>query len=522
VYSLGGGNPNPSDVSGGYGYSGGNLPDPNAGYVNQNQGQTPGSFMPQYNPGGGGGIPWNQVFDTSLGNRQLDQSQQYLNYMTQNYYPFEQQMQQSVFDLQKQLQQAQMTGDYAGVQTLQSKLQEAQINLQNYQANQQSSMQNAQMSGSYNGAPTFEAQQAMNTGALNQGNQYLTARGQDTSYDQSLMNMAGQFAGIQAQMAQSPLVAWYTARGLPPPQSALMASNFQQTLAQTPQFQGLGQYHAPDLNWQFQNSPPGVGQLPMQNTGPQWWSTHHATPITNFQNPTGGGYGAQPQQNQTGGLMQYNPSMQSSSTPGGVNSALGAPAYSPSPQAQSQWGMTNPTQPPPGFTPGPPPPPGMLMPLNSQAGAQGAAGANTTPMSAAMQSSYQSQYGQPPPPNTNTSVPIGGGTLSPQAIRVPPSSGEQMGYQQIPPGMGFGDPSMSQGPAPWANSLVNGSTMPSYVGNNGGVNVASAQQWNTMNPAEQQAAAQAAAMAGNPYYAQNVYNAAPEWGSMAPASYQGY
>jgi hypothetical protein len=371
-------------------------------------------------------------------------------------------------------------------------------------------MQNAQMSGVYNGAPTLEAQQAMNTGALNQGNQYLTARGQDTSYDQSLMNMAGQFAGIQAQMAQSPLVAWYTARGLPPPQSALMASNFQQTLAQTPQFQGLGQYHAPDLNWQFQNSPPGVGQLPMQNTGPQWWSTHHATPITNFQNPTGGGYGAQPQQNQTGGLMNYG-------SPSSPNQALGAPAMSAQgPAMQSQIAYMGPngqTIVPSNYPPGMAPPPGQYSPNISgtpstlanpgSVGVQGSPTAVTNPINSSMQ-------------------PVGGGTLSPQGIRVPPSTGEQMGSQQIPPGMGFGDPSMSQGPAPWANSLVNGSTMPSYVGNNGGVNVASAQQWNTMNPAEQQAAAQAAAMAGNPYYAQNVYNAAPEWGSMAPASYQGY
>jgi hypothetical protein len=264
----------------------------------------------------------------------------------------------------------------------------------------------------------------MNTGALNQGNQYLSARGQDTSYDQSLMGMATNFANIQAQMAQSPLVAWYTARGLPPPQSALMPSNFQQTLAQTPQFQGLGQYQAPQLNWQFQNTQPGVGQLPTgTQAGPQYAPPSSPTPI-NFQNPTGGGYGS-------------------------PNQALGAPQ----------------------------------------------------------------SYGQPQ---------MG---MQPTNYQVPPSPMGQMG---APPTMQTGapppnyDPSMSQGPVPWANSLSNGSAMPLYSGNNGGVNIASAQQFATMNPQEQQAAAQAAAMSGNPNYLQNVYNASPEWGGMAPGQYQGY
>lgn len=275
-------------------------------------------------PGSGdnfGNIPWNQVFDTSVQNRALDQQQQYLNYMLNQYMPGQQQLQGNYFNW--------MSG-------YQNQMLQNQTNLGNYQADWAGINDAASLSGEYNGAPTLQAQQLMNNYALQQGNQSLTARGQDLSYSGMLgnlassalgdqtqygmgaQNLAGSYgqdavnlAGIQAQLAQSPLVAWYTARGLPPPASAVMnqqapdlgstlqtlnqygsgpPQSFEQLQAATPQFQGLGQFTPPQMSWTFQNSAPPVPYLPITGGSGSTYTAPSSPQPINFTRPTGGTY----------------------------------------------------------------------------------------------------------------------------------------------------------------------------------------------------------------------------------------
>lgn len=232
-------------------------------------------------PGGNSSIPWDQIFNTQLGQEQLGQQQQWLTYMINSYMPAQLQMQQQAAAIQNQLNQAAATGDYQGQQTLQAQLQQANINLANYQANMQGLLSQAGVTGVMNGNPTMQAQQLMNQYAALGGNQYLTARGQDLGYDQALMNFATQQGQLQEQLATSPLVAWYTARGLPPPTSAYMGGSgqggggsginssmptFMQLYNAIPQFQGLGQYQAPNYNWSFPNTPNALPNLPTTMT----------------------------------------------------------------------------------------------------------------------------------------------------------------------------------------------------------------------------------------------------------------
>jgi hypothetical protein len=280
-----GGNPNPADVGSSYNPAA----DPFANFVNKSQGgaigaggnlaaaQAAGAQAATAGAAGAGGnsnIPWNLIFNNDLGNRQLDQQQQWLNYQIQQWLPAQLQMQQQAAAIQNQLNQATATGDYQGQQTLQAQLQQINANLANYQANINGMIAQSGLSGVYNGAPTLQAQNLMNQFAATGGNQELTARGQDLGYDQALMNFATQQGQLQEQLATSPLVAWYTARGLPPPTSAFMGQGgggsggqstmptFMQLYNSIPQFQGLGRYQAPNYSWNFSPSAPAVPYLP--------------------------------------------------------------------------------------------------------------------------------------------------------------------------------------------------------------------------------------------------------------------
>lgn len=146
---------------------------------------------------------WGDIFNPPWMGKQ---SQQWLDFMMgPQGVQFQNQLAQQQEDLQKQIQTAAYTGDWAGMQTLQGQLQNVQIELAKNQAQVNDTLAQSNLTGSYHGAPTLQAQDIMN-------NLALQARGQDVT-----------MAGIQAQLAQSPLVAWYTARGLPPPQSAIMS-----------------------------------------------------------------------------------------------------------------------------------------------------------------------------------------------------------------------------------------------------------------------------------------------------------
>ncbi len=308
----------------------------------------PVSAQPPYVPssngvgGGGGGAPpggidWNTILTNP---DQLKLQKAYQDWYMQTYFP-------QMYQLQQQMQNA-------------------QINMGNYNADWQGILGQANMMGSMNGQVTFPAQTMMNQMALQQGNQNLTARGQNAAYDQALMNLASntgaqdtsyalggmnlagqtgaqnagiiqggqnlaaqtgqqdvQMANIQAQLAQSPLVAWYTARGLPPPQSAIMtaqapdlaqqlstlnqympaapnltnqfqnvqqympaAPNFGQQTGQIPQ---LGQFTPPQMSWNFQNTAPAVPSLPIQGGGPAYQYPSSPQPI-NQPIPSPGGY----------------------------------------------------------------------------------------------------------------------------------------------------------------------------------------------------------------------------------------
>jgi hypothetical protein len=281
--------PNPADVLSSYNPA----TDPFAGFVNQPAGGAIGAGgnsaaaaaainAAGNNPSGNSSIPWDKIFDTSLGNRQLDQQQQWLNYQMQQWLPAQLQMQQAAAKIQNQLNEATATGDYNGQQTLQAQLQQVNENLANYQANINGMIAQSGLSGVYNGNPTLQAQNLMNQFAATGGNQMLTARGQDLGYDQALMNFATQQGQLQEQLATSPLVAWYTARGLPPPTSAFMGQGggsgntagqstmptFMQLYNSIPQFQGLGQYQAPNYSWNFPSSGsnPTIPYLPTQLT----------------------------------------------------------------------------------------------------------------------------------------------------------------------------------------------------------------------------------------------------------------
>lgn len=154
-------------------------------------------------------MDWGAVFNPPWMGQQ---SQQWLDFMTgPNGVQFQNQLAQQQEDLQKQIQTAAYTGDWAGMQTLQAQLQNVQIALAQNQAQVNDTLAQSNLTGSYHGAPTLQAQQMINAMGLQSADQALQARGQDVS-----------MAQIQAQLAQSPLVAWYTARGLPPPQSAIM------------------------------------------------------------------------------------------------------------------------------------------------------------------------------------------------------------------------------------------------------------------------------------------------------------
>lgn len=203
-------------------------------------------------PSGSGQFPWSTIFNNDLGNKQLDQQQQWLNYQIQQYMPAQLAMQQDIEKTQQALAVAQATGDYNGVQTLQAKLQFANENLANFQANMNATMQMSGLTGQINGAPTLQAQQMQNQFAALGGNQQLTARGQNVDLANNVGNQDVQMAGIQAQLAQSPLVAWYTARGLPPPQSAIMtakAPDLSNVLNQ------VGAFQTPTYNWNLSGAP---------------------------------------------------------------------------------------------------------------------------------------------------------------------------------------------------------------------------------------------------------------------------
>ncbi len=194
--------PVPAAVVGGTpSYSSG-TPNTAGSYV---QGQTspPGGTPPPAAPAAGfSPSDWSNLLNPSwVGS----QSQQWLDFMTGSQgVQFQNQLAQQQQDLQKQIQTAAYTGDWNGVQTLQAQLQDTQIQLAKNQADMNNAIGFGNLTGQYNGQATLQAQDVMN-------NMALSARGQDVT-----------MAGIQAQLAQSPLVAWYTARGLPPPQSAIM------------------------------------------------------------------------------------------------------------------------------------------------------------------------------------------------------------------------------------------------------------------------------------------------------------
>lgn len=488
--------PGPTDVNSG-GYPGAASAMNQPGY---SPFATPGTVGAAQTTGGTSAQPPANQFDWSkfMQSMQPDPiwgqiSQQFTNWYEQNQWP-----------QQYGLMQSELSGMMDGQPTLPAQLQSSQIGLANNQADMQNALATAGLTGMYGGTPTLQANALMNQYGLAGVNQMLQQQGNQVQFGNTLGGIASgvenadvAMAQIQAQLAQSPLVAWYTARGLPPPASAIQ--------------QAVG----PDLAKTLQTLGMGSGLGSLQQVQPwqsQWNLSSQGPPVQPLS----------PQQKQVTGLNYgdiYGKALQAAK---GMTSPDQMNAY------LASLGV----------------PLSAAQQLTGQVGAQHAqtgkwmdptAWENTLAGDVTNYNNQQWGGAFAPQQQGNTSTgyasPQGtGGTLSNYfAMAGNQPSGTVVNGQFVPyptaptstDPTGQAAAPMSYGAAPWAQSLASGNPMTSIVGLD---TMPSSQAYAALSPTERTAVQQLnqSVYGLSPQdFAQQMALQAPPWASVGPAAYQG-